>query len=345
MIVFVIYVNNLLFKELIMSENWGESPLDFLRKFWTGRETIETPEVKEVKNRSRKSRDTLVQDALGKKVERLIWKEGIKAIQRHFKMEETGVYGRELSQKVAQFQHENWLWVDGVAGNKTLQKIQEKMTKEAPQEKWFFERLFSGSNAEPEKTHVNEKPLKTEKVGTIAEQNKQFISENIPYGWKDIALKSLRHLRNNEVYTTETPLLLFNSKTSRWVLIYRWENTEFPISISWYGTLQREMSKAWDHKTPTDWLQRFKDVYIAPKPDADASRSRKWADRWVTSARIESYEAENLWQRWVHGMGKQYINSPSTIGCIAIDNDTIRPIAQNIKTALNHGQKAYWYTA
>ncbi len=253
---------------------------------------------------------------------------------------------------IKKFQEENGLTPDGIVWRKTLAKIAERKnprspSQSAPQEKWFFERIFWSFNSEQEEQ--TQSPTKTSKrpeswIDT-REQNKQFISENVPYGWKDIAIKSLRHLKSGEVYTKETPVLLFDTNSSRWILIYNGNSNDFPISVSQYGTLKREISRWWDHKTPTDWLQRFSSVYIAPTEDGDASRSRKWADRGVTSARIESREADGLWQRWVHGMKIWDSTAPATIGCIAIDNRRIRPIAKVVQTALARWSKAYGYTA
>lgn len=259
-------------------------------------------------------------------------------------------------QQIRAFQRANWLNADGIIGIDTVRKMRElqwqgrshQATAQQEQDTIgnFFSRLFSSP---PEwlirDSNRTQYERTTERWTNSQEKSKQFIAEYVPYNWRNIAIQSLRHLKNGEVYSPENPLLLFDTRTSQWILLYSGRSTEFPISISQYGTLQREYSNWWDHKTPTDWFQHFTDVYIAPTPEADASRSRKWANRGVTSARIESREADKIWQRWVHWMQLWSSTQPVTIGCIAIDNHTIRPIAHTIQTALSHWNKAFWYTA
>ncbi len=328
-----------------MSEFWDDGMREFQREEALkkeGKSRLKTGEVKDSKKKTKEQKREiwdLNSSYLGKK--RLV----------HLKTKED----------VKRFQRENGLKDDGVVWKDTLRKMGKiqgwKESNQSPVHQQeqdsigsFFSKIFNPTPSSEIQQWIRESSQNinsrvSEKIGTSQELNKQFIAENVPYNWKNIALRSLRHLKNGEIYSPQNPLLLFDTRTSQWVLIYNGRTSEFPISISWYGTLQREMSKAGDHKTPTDWLQHFTDVYIAPTPEADASRSRKWANRGVTSARIESREADWIWQRWVHWMKLWSSTQPATIWCIAIDNHIIRPIAHTIKVALSKWNKAYWYTA
>jgi hypothetical protein len=321
-------------------------------------ERIETPEKTRIKWESRRQRKELNEGVIWNRVEQLIGKDGIKQIERFFWLNETGVYTKELSRKVFEFQQTNWLIADGYAGKKTLLKIQEKTPK------WFFETIFwrnietPSNQQEAEKrfnekmknekwiSHIESKPTSTEKVRwNVSELNKQFVENNAPWGWKNILSEFAGNLRTNEILSQETPILLVDSASRTWtkapcIYMYQWRVQRLTVTLWWGGTTLESQRKTKDGKTPIKMIHRFNNIRIWKNADEITANTK--TNGWVVSASLQSDYSWKNGYRYFHGLptGLDY-----TLWCVGFDKEEIRPIAQDVQRALSKRNQAFWYVS